>query len=288
MRVFLYADSHATLMLVAASVLRRTGNKLYQHAYPLYRPLYAAYKAYTDRVERELLRNLLFPGAVVADIGANIGIYSEFLSRCIGPNGTVHSFEPSPENFKRLHAATSKLSNVQIYQAGVGEHSGKSELYISDKLNVDHRSYSAEGGFRRTIPIEMVALDDYFKVGEPVDLIKMDIQGYELHALRGANRVLADNTDIKLLLEFWPYGLKQAGATWQDLIAALIAKKMVIKQVSNKGLIPFDSESVSENADWYANLFATRSRSPQPNRFRGEAGRMSVTLNSEMIANLPT
>ena len=71
----------------------------------------------------------------------------------------------------------------------------------------------------------MIALDDYFKPGERVDLIKMDIQGYELHALRGANRVLADNPDIKLLLEFWPYGLKQAGANWVELIGAPEGKR---------------------------------------------------------------
>ena len=147
---------------------------------------------------------------------------------------------------------------MRLSQAAVGEHSGKSQLYLSDKLNVDHRAYMADGDSRRTMPIEMVALDDYFKPGERVDVIKMDIQGYELHALRGANRVLEDNPDIKLLVEFWPYGLKQAGASWVDLIAALEQKGMVIRQVSSDGLIPFHPGSTSESADWYVNLFASR------------------------------
>ena len=78
------------------SVLRRAANKVYERAFPIYRPLYAAYKTYADRAERELLRKILFQGAVVVDVGANIGIYSQFLSRCVGPTGLVHSFEPSP------------------------------------------------------------------------------------------------------------------------------------------------------------------------------------------------
>ena len=242
----------------AASVLRSVGNRVYEHAFPIYRPLYRAFKVYTDRAERQFLRRILLAGAVVVDAGANIGIYSEFLSRCVGPTGAVHSFEPSPDNFKRLRAATRKLQNVRLSQAAVGEHSGNSELYLSDKLNVDHRAYMANGDSRRTVPIEIVALDDYFKSGERVDLIKMDIQGYELHALRGANRVLEDNPDIKLLIEFWPYGLKQAGANWVDLIAALEQKGMVTRQVSSEGLIPFHPGSTSESADWYVNLFASR------------------------------
>ena len=105
----------------------------------------------------------------------------------------------------------------------------------------------------------MLALDDYFKPKERVDLIKMDIQGYELHALRGANRVLAYNPDAKLLLEFWPYALKQAGTNWRDLLAALKDRNMTVCEVAKTGLIPFHSESVSESADWYVNLFASRS-----------------------------
>src|SRR6266540_6504835 len=169
----------------AVSVLRGLGNKVYEDVFPIYRLLYRAFKVYTDRAERQLLRRILFPGAVVVDAGANIGIYSEFLSRCVGPTGVVHSFEPAPDNFKRLRAATRNLSNVRLSQAVVGERSGESKLYISNKLNVDHRVYQTDKDSRRVIPTEMVTLNDYFKPGQRVDLIKIDIQGYELHALRG-------------------------------------------------------------------------------------------------------
>ncbi len=239
------------------SGLRGLGNRVYDRAFPIYVLCYRAFKAYADRAERKLLRTILSPGDVAVDAGANIGIYTRFLSLCVGPTGCVHSFEPSPENFRRLQAATRKLPNVRLSQAAVGESSRRSRLYISDKLNVDHRAYVSEGESRHTVPIEMIAFDDYFKPGERVDLIKMDIQGYELHALRGANRVLADNPGIKLLFEFWPYGLKQAGASWVELIEALKQKRKLIQHVSGKGLTAFDFESINESEAWYVNLFAS-------------------------------
>lgn len=241
-----------------ASALRLAGNKLYDQLFPIYRPLYAAYKAYADRPERQLLKRTLSAGDVVVDAGANIGIYSQFLSHRVGRTGVVHSFEPSPENFRRLQSATRKLANVRLSQAAVGERSGQSKLYLSAKLNVDHRTYTTAGDLRHAIPIEMVALDDYFKPGQRVDLIKLDIQGYELNALRGANRVLQENPDIQLLFEFWPYGLKQAGATWVELIDALRAENMAVFRVTKHRLVPFRSESVREGANWYVNLFASQ------------------------------
>jgi FkbM family methyltransferase len=243
------------------SVLHHAANRLYECAFPIYRPVYAAYKAYADRAERHLLRKILFPGAVVADVGANIGIYSEFLSRCVGPTGLVHSFEPSPDNFTRLSAATRNLSNVRLCKAAVGERSAESKLYISNKLNVDHRAYKADGDSRRAIPTEMVALDDYFKPGQGVDLIKMDIQGYELHALWGAKRVLRENADIKLLLELWPSGLAEAGVSWQELVEMLQGFSMDLTLVRTYGVIPFDARDVRNDVSWYFNLFAHRSAS---------------------------
>jgi FkbM family methyltransferase len=240
-----------------APLVRGIGNKLYEHAFPIYRLSYRAFKAYTDRAERRLLKTILSAGDVVVDAGANIGIYSQFLSRCVGPTGVVHSFEPSPENFKRLRSAARKFSNICLCQAAMGERSERSKLYVSNELNVDHRVYPSQGDQRTSVPIDIVALDDYFKPDQRVDLIKMDIQGYELHALRGATRVLADNPAAKLLLEFWPDGLKQAGANWLELVDTLASKNMAIFEVTNRGLVPFRSESVSESPEWYVNLFVS-------------------------------
>jgi FkbM family methyltransferase len=157
----------------------------------------------------------------------------------------------------RLRSATRKLPNIHVYQAAVGERSGKTMLYLSDNLNVDHRAYPTEGDARRALQIEMMALDDYFKPGQRVDLIKIDIQGYELHALQGAKRILEENPEIKLLLEFWPYGLKQAGAKWGALIEMLQGLGMDIMLVRADGLIPFDARAVRSDIGWYVNLFAS-------------------------------
>jgi FkbM family methyltransferase len=248
-----------TTLMREASVFRQVGNEAYKYAFPVYRFAYRAYKAYTDRAERELLEKVLFNGAVAVDAGANIGIYSEFLSRCVGPKGAVHSFEPSPDNFVRLHRATRKLPNVRPSAAVVGERSGVTMLYVSDNLNVDHRAYASEANERRTVQVGMVALDDYFKPGERVDLLKLDIQGYELHALLGAKRIINDNQDIKLMLEFWPYGLKQAGHHWEEMIEILDGFAMSIVHVRPDGLIPFEPKNVRHDVNWYINLFATRS-----------------------------
>ncbi len=240
------------------SLFYRIGNQLYKYAFPVYWQAYRAFKIYTDRAERQLLRKSLFPGAVVVDAGANIGVYSQFLSRYVGPSGAVHSFEPSPDNFRRLRAATRDLINVRANRAAVGDYTGQSKLYVSNDLNVDHRAYVPNGDSRRAVLIEMVALDDYFKPGETVNLIKLDVQGYELHALRGAERVLQENSDIKLLLEFWPYGLEQAGVGWRDLVRTLERQGLVIRQFSKDGLKAFRVETVKERPEWYVNLFASR------------------------------
>lgn len=173
------------------SNLFRLANKLYEHCYTAYYPLYAVWKAFSDRRERALLRRLIRPGMTVVDIGANIGIYTRFFSELAAASGRVHAFEPAPSNYKRLQENTEHFANVSLKQAAVGDRSGTIRLFVSDELNVDHRTFDSGDG-RKEIDVPVVSLDEYFTAGHRVDLIKIDVQGYELSVLQGAKRVLAE------------------------------------------------------------------------------------------------
>ena len=67
-----------------------------------------------------------------------------------------------------------------------------------------------------------------------------------------------ENQEIKLLFEFWPYGLKQAGTDWAELIEMLEGFAMNIMFVKADGLMPFEARNVRTDVNWYVNLFASR------------------------------
>ena len=246
-------------MTFGSNVARRLGNKLYEVAFPVYRPLYSAFKAYTDRAERRLLADTLCEGDVVVDGGANIGTYSRVLSKWVGSSGLVHSFEPAAENFAHLCAAVAKLPNVRANQMALSDRSGEQLLYLSRTLNIDHRTYRTNGESRPTASIRSIRLDDYFEAGDRVNLIKLDIQGYELHALQGAQRVLSDNPTIKLLLEFWPYGLRNAGHSPEALLAFLEDNGFTVFSVGGDKLREYAQCAPCASDDRsFLNLFARR------------------------------
>src|SRR5882762_7707062 len=76
--------------------------------------------------EANTFRQLIRPGDVVADIGANIGSHTLLYSQLVGPQGRVIAFEPQPKIFHMLCAnlALNGLANVATYQAGVGREAG--------------------------------------------------------------------------------------------------------------------------------------------------------------------
>jgi FkbM family methyltransferase len=244
------------------TALFHLGNKLYEHCYPAYYPLYSAWKAFSDRAERKLLKQILQPGMTVADVGANIGIYTRFFAAQLGGHGRVHAFEPGPANFKHLQKNTRRLSNASLNHAAVGEHNGTIKLFISDELNVDHRTFD-NGEGRDSIDVPMVSLDDYFSPGQRVDLIKLDVQGYEMSVLSGAQRILTENADIKLLMEFWPYGLKQAGVKPMDLLDFFKSRGFHIKLVAKTLSADLDDEIRCTPADpgYYCNLLIRKKQS---------------------------
>lgn len=144
--------------------------------------------------ERAFLRWFLTPGMVVLDVGAHAGFYSVLASKRVGSSGHVFAFEPSPRERARLqrHLHLNRCANVTVEGVAVGEAAGDGELFVFDEKRTGCNSFhlaDTRGACAITVPIR--PLDGYFERGvfTKVDLVKMDIEGAELSALRGAERL---------------------------------------------------------------------------------------------------
>lgn len=192
----------------------KLGNWLFHQCFPLYNLAYAQFKHHNDRHEIALLKQLIKPGFQILDIGANIGYYSKLLSRLTTDQGHVYCFEPDHTNFQHLQKNTQHLPNVTLLNAAVSDTTGPLNIYKSKLLNVDHRTYPVENhGSIETI--QAVCMDDFLakQAIARVDFIKIDIQGYELTAFKGMQRLLQQPTPPTILAEYWPHGFKRAGTS---------------------------------------------------------------------------
>lgn len=190
----------------------RLAATLYHHAFRLYRMMYFRFKRKKDKHHLQLIQRQLKPGSTALDIGANIGFFTKFLSACVGEEGHVYAFEPDKTNFHHLKNELKGSTNTTIVQKAVSATSGKLTLYTSDLLNVDHRTYEPEN-YRDKYSVEKTSVDDFVNGRFKVDFIKMDIQGFEMEALRGMEKTLQANQHIILFTELWPFGLEKAGSS---------------------------------------------------------------------------
>lgn len=137
-------------------------------------------------------------GSVLYDIGANVGYFSLLASVLVGENGKVFAFEPLPRNieFLKKHISINKLTNIEVIEAAVSSQSGEAFFDLGASTAMGHLSDS--GGLQVT----MVSLDDLVSAGEiqPPDYIKLDVEGAEYDALRGAEAVI-DNFQPVLFLD---------------------------------------------------------------------------------------
>jgi FkbM family methyltransferase len=145
-----------------------------------------------------LIQSLVRSGDYVADVGANVGVYTKELSLAVGPTGKVYSFEPVSENYDILTAFAKKrrLDNVHPFRAALGLHLSEGEIVIPDMKGFTgfywaHLSRAGEKGRRQ--PVKVLTLDDLFKrrVVARLDFIKCDVEGGELEVLRGGLALLA-------------------------------------------------------------------------------------------------
>jgi FkbM family methyltransferase len=239
----------------------KLGNFLYKNAFSVYKPMYALFKQKQDAFEIALLKKHIKPNHIVLDIGANIGFYAKVLSAIVGEKGLVHCFEPDVKNFNYLKKATSRLTNVKLNNKAVGSKTEKINIYTSKNLNVDHRTYKPEE-YDMEIEIDAVSIDDYLLHNTNIDFIKIDIQGYEMKAIQGMRKILEKNQAIKMISEFWPYGLRKSGSSVNEYFNFLILQGFHCYLLQKNSLLPLSPEKVKSmemlGEEHYFNIFVTR------------------------------
>lgn len=134
------------------------------------------------------LREVVRPGTIAYDIGANAGYYTLAFSRLVGDAGHVFSFEPDATNAKamRRHIAMNNLNNVTFVQVAISDSIGM----------VGFREAQGEASGKIGSPcsymVPSLSLDDFVAAGNPLpSFVKMDIEGAEQLALSGAKALLS-------------------------------------------------------------------------------------------------
>ena len=136
------------------------------------------------------------PGTVFFDVGANVGFYSLLAARCV-VTGRVYAFEPLPANiaFLRKHLEMNRVRNVRVLEVALSDESGMTS-FLSESTRAMGKLEA--GG---SLTVETSTLDTLIaeqRIPAP-DCIKMDIEGAEFRALRGAARCFREHRPLLFL-----------------------------------------------------------------------------------------
>jgi FkbM family methyltransferase len=159
-----------------------------------------------------LARQKILPRTVI-DVGANVGQFAVAASKLF-PNVVVHSFEPNPECVSLLRRHVEPLGNVLVYPLALGDESGALDFHINSHshsssllpLAENHSLAFPEARELNIIQVEVSTLDKVFcgnELSKPV-MLKLDVQGYEAQALRGAIELLSRVDYVILEASFKP------------------------------------------------------------------------------------
>lgn len=156
------------------------------------------YGAFRPRVS-ERLNQMLQPGHVAFDIGANIGMHSVIMANRVGPTGRVVSFEPDPHPHARLLAnlQLNGFTFVETHRAALSSRSETRKFFLHDETigNFANASLHADnvGADTAAVDVDVLSLDDFVAANPPprLDVIKLLAQGEEWNILQGGMATLS-------------------------------------------------------------------------------------------------
>ena len=183
-----------------------------------------------ERDEIRFVRRLLKPGDSAIDVGGHIGFFTMQMAAAVGPDGRIYAFEPLDSNANLLERSIAENGfgdRVRFQRAAVGAAPGTATLtFPVETLNsggaylLRNGSAPLAGNQKKDVPL--VALDA-LELRRPVRFIKMDVEGAEPQVLRGAARILKEDTPV-ILSELHPTQLERAsGVTAGEFLAQIAA-----------------------------------------------------------------
>ncbi len=185
--------------------------------------------------ELDLLSLAVREGETVLDVGANFGLYTYHLSRAVGPSGKVYAFEPVPFTNATLRKVVSRLGvrNAEIVPKGCSDRTARVTfrlpLQASGALSAgqahigqrddDRAGKEAQVRWGKTVDVEceVVALDEALPELHDLSLLKCDIEGAELLAFRGAERMISRHHPT-VICEINPWFLEGFGIGLGELV----------------------------------------------------------------------
>jgi FkbM family methyltransferase len=165
----------------------------------------AIYKVH-EPLATSVLRQIVTDGMVIIDIGANIGYYALIEAQGVGEGGRVLALEPVESNYALLvrNIRLNHYDNTTPIQVAIGDYTGKAKMYLSGKSNchsIVRRSSSDESS-----EVDIMTLDRFVDAHglTSVELVRMDIEGYEFTALDGMIGTLREFRPL-IFLELHPH-----------------------------------------------------------------------------------
>ena len=197
------------------------------HPNPTLRRTFMAYalRRTHEPATTQLFKEVVRPGDVVVDLGANMGYFTLLAARLVGSEGRVFAFEPEPTNFAHLtrNIELNAYRQVTAYQKAVSDRYGSAKLFICTYDSGHHTINQFDGiaAYARGRPataewveIDTVPLDEFLgEAAARVGVLKMDIEGAEALALDGMRRILTENRGLRVFTEFFPLLLTKMGSS---------------------------------------------------------------------------
>ena len=219
---------HSTLMIVDANDLIIT-------------PQLAIYRRWEPELT-DLVWNSCKPDTVFVDVGANVGYFTILAAASIrnGGKGRVIAIEPNPDCLPLLQrnlVINWSICPVDVRTVAAGAAPGEVWLaYPADRTANAHVSTPGQDveGERRTL-VRIEPLDAIVPEDLAVDILKIDVEGHEISVFRGAERVISRSPNIKVVMEWSPVQMREAGVPFDEVRASIARLGLVARKLPPSG-----------------------------------------------------